>query len=243
MVWKTLHLLSALVIITGSESVHITVKEGNETYNTIICALPQTVQVLSVTNTTCKIMWNKPIYGDENLSYDIVISKDGKNVNAFSHTTSDMEISFTIPNLEPGSKYNITLISTVYSQILTQNSTNCITEPDIGKLTVINVTNTTCTIFWKKPINTSESVRYFTEIFTIPSGSSYRIVYYSSSLMQPKFIIKNLNSGRNYVISVSCYYPIKDCQRITTLCSTKSAFGTGNLTELISKINLTGPVV
>ncbi|XP_043461830.1 uncharacterized protein LOC122498241 [Leptopilina heterotoma] len=93
--------------------------------------LMSTVQVVNVTNTTCNIFWNKPIDGDENLSYDIVVIKDGENLTAFSHTTSDTEISFRIPYLEPGSKYKIIVISKIDNKEITKNSTDCITMPEI----------------------------------------------------------------------------------------------------------------
>ncbi|XP_043461822.1 uncharacterized protein LOC122498235 [Leptopilina heterotoma] len=221
MAGKTLYLLSALAIITGSESVHINVIELNETYKTIYCTMPQIVQVLNVTYTTCTIFWNKPIGGDESVSYDIYPSKDVENLTTFSYTTSLKEIPFSIPNLEPGSKYKITVISKIYNQILTQNSTYCITRSNIeSSVDLINVTNTACKIYVKTSIDDNQSVRYYINL----NSTLMYTVYITGkiSFSESIFTFKDLESGDIYEISVQPEIDNWNTTAVSTKCITKS---------------------
>ncbi|XP_043464620.1 uncharacterized protein LOC122500014 isoform X2 [Leptopilina heterotoma] len=233
MVWKTLHLLSALVIVAGNKPLHIIVKEGNETYKTIFCPLPQIVQVLSVTYTTCNIFWNKPIFGDKSVNYDIYPSKGGENLTSLFYTTSLKEIPFSISNLEPGSKYKITVISKIYNQILTKNSTDCITRSNIeSSVDLLNVTNTSCKIYVKTSIDDNQSVRYY---INLNSNSMYTVyitgkIPFSESI----FTFKDLVSGDMYEISVQPEINNWNTTAVSTKCITKSQL---DLLKLISVTN------
>ncbi|XP_043461821.1 tenascin-like isoform X2 [Leptopilina heterotoma] len=219
MIGIILFLLSALAIITGSEAVHINVIEGNKTYKTIYCTMPQIVQVSNVTDTTCNIFWNKPIGGDEFLDYDIYSSKDEENMSRYFRITSLKKIRFSIPNLEPGSKYKITVISKIYNQILTQNSTDCITRSNIGPLRVVEVTTTSCKLQWRKPNNDSEIITYF--ITPRGEGMTNNFKIHNSSHHFIDYTVQNLKSGSRYNISV--YANLNNLEPISTTCDTLSS--------------------
>ncbi|XP_043465892.1 fibronectin-like [Leptopilina heterotoma] len=161
---------------------------------------------LESTNTTCSIFWKKPVNDDQMIKYVINVVDNRHNVleqRNWRRVTSNVQLLFhseillTLPNLQPGSKYDISVYNDYTN---TTMSTKCITEPEIGQVTVLDTTNTTCTVFWRKPTNDYESLDYNINVdYTDTSFITYR---YSTSLPEIKYTMEQLHPRTTYNISV-----------------------------------------
>lgn len=85
---------------------------------------------------------------------------------------------------------------------------------------MLDVTNTTCTLYWKKPIDSEEVVRYYiTSEDTEKNFMSNRLF---TSLPEIKFEFTNLDPDTSYVLSV---YISKIRNTLSTKCTTKQPTG------------------
>lgn len=87
------------------------------------------MEALDATETTCKISWKNPETVNESVKYVISVHDDELNFTTYRHFSPLREIEYTIEELKPGTRYNISVyIDYQDDAMLTQ----CNTKPKLG---------------------------------------------------------------------------------------------------------------
>ncbi|XP_043465893.1 fibronectin-like [Leptopilina heterotoma] len=205
-------------------SVYIDYKDNEVTTSCITKPQLGELKVLESTNTLCKIIWKKPINNDETLKY-VVSAVDSNSLQQKNKQWEyyeniyvfQPEILVTLPNLQPGSNYSISVFN---DKTNTTISTECITKAELGQLTVLDSTDTTCRILWKKPTDSYDLLKYDVTVFysrefnkTYEYYSCSAEVHYTLNLLQSatKFNISVYIWHTNTLISTECITKVNSC--------------------------------
>ncbi|XP_043476454.1 receptor-type tyrosine-protein phosphatase eta-like isoform X2 [Leptopilina heterotoma] len=125
-----------------------------------IVTMPK-LKVTEISESSCKLMWTKPIDSKEPMNYTLVRSQIGeKNVSYYLY--ENVLIKYMgIDSLQPGTLYTFTLYAKLGNMSLTPISTTCHTKEFLGpKLLVKESTESSCKLMWTKPINSKQAVNY-----------------------------------------------------------------------------------
>ncbi|XP_043465891.1 tenascin-like [Leptopilina heterotoma] len=208
-------------LLPGTEykiSVYVDYKDNEVTTSCITKPQLGKLHLLDVTNSSCSVFWKKPVDNDNTLKYVISFiekeSVDPNNTLYSRYFNFIPELLYTFINLQPATKYNISVYDNYSNKKM---STECLTKPDLDQLKVLDVTNTTCTLYWKRPIDSDEIIRYYITSENGKNFMSYRIF---TSFPEVTFVFKKLEPDTTYVMSV---YIAKVKKTLASKCTTTPA--------------------
>lgn len=175
------------------------------------------------TDTTCTISWKKPTKDNNNIRYVISAFDNEFSYTSYRYFTSHSDIRYTVEDLLPGTKYNISVYIDYEENKVT---TSCITKPKLGKLHLLDVTNSSCSVYWKKPVANDQTLKYvvsFVENESVdralePTVNKKMISRYFNFLPELMYTFENLQPASKYNISVYDDYTNKE---VSTECLTK----------------------
>ncbi|XP_043535235.1 receptor-type tyrosine-protein phosphatase H-like [Chiloscyllium plagiosum] len=171
---------------------------------------PSPVTSLSVVNSTTEsltINWTVP--NDTRVSvytYNITVTSDtGSSIG--TNSTGTEEDVFQMHGLEPGLRYNLTVMAVTPEGTLSDpKTTGGTTNPTaVSNLSVVNRTTESLTINWTLPTDTRAS--NYTYNITVTNDAKYFIASYSIAPGQNVFQVPALKPGLRYNLTVKAVTP------------------------------------
>ncbi|XP_060705544.1 receptor-type tyrosine-protein phosphatase H-like [Hemiscyllium ocellatum] len=193
-------------------TVSIHIEYGNNTCNTVRSGTtnPSPVTSLSVVNRTAEsltINWTEP--NDirvRNYTYNITVTNyTGSSIG--THSTGTGEDVFQVHGLEPGLRYNLTVMAVTPEGTLSDSeTTGGTTNPSpITSLSVVNRTTESLTVKWTEPNDIR--VRNYTYNITVTNYFGSSIGTHSTGTGEDVFQVHGLEPGLRYNLTVMAVTP------------------------------------